>query len=115
MLHALSLNKLVFADVATGKKTFDVRKNDPHFKVNDYVAFNECDNSNEFTGRCIIAKIVYIYEDENYIQPEYCVIGIIPVQMHCNNALYQRDAITGKITNAYFVYNRGLTMMQESR
>lgn len=41
MIHQLKIDSEYFDDVASGKKTFEVRKNDRNFLVGDFLALNE--------------------------------------------------------------------------
>lgn len=41
MIHQLKCDSKFFEDVASGKKTFEVRKNDRDFFVGDFLALNE--------------------------------------------------------------------------
>lgn len=41
MIHQLKCDSKFFEDVASRKKTFEVRKNDRDFNVGDFLALNE--------------------------------------------------------------------------
>ena len=44
MIHSVKIQPHYFNDVLTGRKTFEVRKNDRNYRVGDYIALNEwCD------------------------------------------------------------------------
>ena len=71
MIHELKTMQPYFDDVSRGKKMFEVRKADRGYSVGDFVALNEyienyecydeIENlSGEYTGRCILLKIVCI-------------------------------------------------------
>ena len=53
-IHELKLAKMYYADVASGKKRFELRKNDRGFKVGDGLRLKEYTNGEE-TGRYIDA------------------------------------------------------------
>lgn len=74
-IHELKLAKMYFIDVATGRKSFELRKNDRGFKVGDGVRLNEYVDGHE-TGRWITADIVYILEDYTGLEEGYCILGI---------------------------------------
>lgn len=60
----------------SGKKTFEVRKNDRKFCIGDVLALKEWDNI-RYSGREIKAEVVYILNDRFVgIQPGYVVMGI---------------------------------------
>lgn len=94
MIHEVKILPKYFEDVESGRKTFEVRKNDRPYKVGDYLALNEWEN-NEYSGRFILAQIVYILTDEQYVKSGYCVLGIVPRNIelelvnHCN--VYDRE------------------------
>ena len=62
-------------DVATGKKSFELRKNDRGFKTGDALRLNEYADGKE-TGRHIEADIVYMLEDYSGLQEGFCILGI---------------------------------------
>lgn len=74
-IHELKLAKMYFTDVATGRKSFELRKNDRGFRVGDGVRLNEYVDGHE-TGRWITADIIYILEDYTGIEEGYCILGI---------------------------------------
>lgn len=74
-IHELKLAKMYFIDVATGRKSFELRKNDRGFKIGDGVRLNEYVDGHE-TGRWITADIIYILEDYTGLEEGYCILGI---------------------------------------
>lgn len=83
MVHQLKCAANFFDDVVTGKKTFEVRKNDRDFHVGDYLALNEltpheCNEKHEHleTGRSAIFYVHYILDDPAYCLPGYVILGI---------------------------------------
>ena len=79
-IHELKLAKMYYADVASGKKRFELRKNDRGFKVGDGLRLKEYTNGEE-TGRYIDADIVYMLEDFAGLTDGYCVLGIEVVRV----------------------------------
>lgn len=76
MEHELKIYPKYFDAVISGKKTFEIRKNDRKFCVGDVLALKEWDNI-RYSGREIKAKVVYILDDGFVgIWPEYVVMGI---------------------------------------
>ena len=65
MIHALKTIPEYFEVSAAGVKSFEVRKNDRPYSLGDYVALNEV-SGGEYTGRCMLHKIVYILHDTEY-------------------------------------------------
>lgn len=85
MLHQLKIRPEYFIDVATGRKTFEVRKNDRDFHVGDFLGLNELTSvhGNEIseikeTGRFILAEVTYVISDVNYVKEGYVILGIKP-------------------------------------
>ncbi|WP_455719025.1 DUF3850 domain-containing protein [Anaerosporobacter sp.] len=85
MLHQLKTTAEYFLDVASGKKTFEVRKNDRDFCVGDFIGLNELtnkpvNNKDDYkeTGRFILAEVTYVLNDINYVKDGYVVLGIKP-------------------------------------
>ena len=74
-VHELKLAAMYFKDVATGKKSFELRKNNRGFKTGDALRLNEYADGKE-TGRHIEADIIYMSEDYSGLQEGYCILGI---------------------------------------
>ncbi len=66
MVHALKMYENFFEAVASGEKTFEVRKNDRNYQVGDILALNEYklneSGKGSYTGRHLIVKVTYILE-----------------------------------------------------
>lgn len=72
-IHELKLSTEFYSDVETKIKTFEIRKNDRNFKINDVLLLKEWDGV-KYTGRFIERKICYITD---FCQKEnYVVLGI---------------------------------------
>lgn len=74
-IHEVKLAAMYFDDVAAGTKSFELRKNDRHYKTGDLLKQLEYDNGN-YTGRSILADITYMLEDYSGIQEGYCILAI---------------------------------------
>lgn len=74
MIHALKILPEFFKAMAAGTKSFEVRKNDRPYHTGDYVALNEW-NSEQYTGKCTLQKIVYILNDPEYCKEGYVILG----------------------------------------
>ncbi len=90
MIHQLKQASIYFEDVISGKKPFEVRKNDRNFKVGDYLALNEltpheCNDKGEHleTGRSALFRVTYVLDDPEYCKEGYVVLVIQP----CNVSL----------------------------
>ncbi|MGE6376593.1 ASCH/PUA domain-containing protein [Peribacillus muralis] len=75
MTHGLKIHPEYFEAVITGKKTFEIRKNDKDYHVGDKLFLNEFDPINQkYTGRRTRVIVTYI---TGYAQVDnYVVMGI---------------------------------------
>lgn len=79
MIHELKQYPEHFEDVISGKKNFEVRKNDRPFKNGDLLALNEYNpDSKEYTNRSCVVYIDYILNDPNYCKEGYVILSIKP-------------------------------------
>lgn len=76
MIHELKISPEYFMDVVSGKKTFEIRKNDRDFKVGDYAKLNEYDAENGYTGESMTFEITYVMTDAEYVKEGFAVLGI---------------------------------------
>lgn len=67
--HDLKCKPEYFARIATGQKTFEIRKNDRDFQVGDILILLKTG-----TYDCISAEVVYMTDFEQ--KPGYVVLGI---------------------------------------
>ena len=73
--HKIKLSSKYFDDVKSGRKSFEIRKNDRNYRVNDILIMQEYTESGEYTDRYIEAVIIYILEC-NYLKDGYVALGI---------------------------------------
>lgn len=73
--HEVKLASMSYDDVAGGKRTFELRKNDRGYKVGDILHMLEFKNG-KHTGRTIKADIVYMLEEYTGLVEDYCILGI---------------------------------------
>lgn len=75
-LHRLKIQPEYFEAVCDGRKSFEIRKNDRHFRVGDRLILQEYNpETQQYTGRVIERRISYI---TNYAQQEnYVVMAIV--------------------------------------
>lgn len=75
-LHTLKILPEYFNDVKIGVKTFELRRNDRDFNLNDTLLLQEFDGKN-YTGRELIKSVSYILYGGNYgLDKDYCILGI---------------------------------------
>ena len=74
-VHRIRLAKMFFGDVASGKKPFELRKNDSDYKQGDILELAEYTNGEE-TGRIIKAEVTYMLQQYAGLAEGYCVMAI---------------------------------------
>lgn len=74
-VHQIKLKRQYFKDVADGKKTFELRKNDRGYRVGDVLDMREIKDGEE-TGQHIRAEITYMLENYEGIEEGYCILAI---------------------------------------
>ena len=77
MTHELKILPQWFADVNSGKKNFEIRRNDRDFKVGDLLCLKEYEKG-RYTGNEVIREIEYIYKgDGTYgLSADFCILGM---------------------------------------
>lgn len=74
-VHSIKLASNYYDDVATGKKTFELRKNDRGYREGHKLELLEFAEGRH-TGRVIKADITYMLEDYTGLEDGYCILGI---------------------------------------
>ena len=83
MIHELKILPVYFDAVVSGKKTFEVRKNDRPFHEGDLLALNEFDAEHKcYTGNSVLVYIDYILDDADYCKSGYVVMSIKPCAVY---------------------------------
>lgn len=77
MVHHLKIQKKFFNPILSGKKRFEVRKDDrtPRFSVGDTLLLEEIGDNQEKSGRTAKVLVDYIYRGE-LCRPGYCIMSI---------------------------------------
>lgn len=78
-VHDVKLGATFFEDVKTGRKTFELRKNDRGYKEGDTIVLHEYKDG-ATTGRTITKKIVYMLEGFTGLEDGYCILGLGEVE-----------------------------------
>jgi hypothetical protein len=80
MIHSLKIWPEMFKDVVSGVKTFEYRKADRAYQVNDILELCEWDQKyNTFTGNKFYVIVTYIIKGGSFGIPEdYCIMSIVP-------------------------------------
>lgn len=76
--HKLKLAKMFFNDMQTGRKPFDLQKNDQEYQLGDVIEYREMDNG-EPTGRVIEKEITYILEGFAGLKEDYCILALADI------------------------------------
>ena len=79
MIHQLKIKKEYFKDVMSGRKKFEVRKNDRQFKRGDLLAFNEIGDDGKETDNVAIVKVIYLLDSPDYCKKGYVIMGMSDV------------------------------------
>jgi ParB family chromosome partitioning protein len=75
-VHQIRLVSIYFDDVCSGKKSFELQKNDRHYKVGDIIEMMEfADGKN--TGRSVRVLVTYLLEDYPGIEDGYCIMATL--------------------------------------
>lgn len=79
MTHALKTWLKFYADLKDGGKTFELRKDDRPFNLDDTLLLQEFDEKkNGYTGNELFFTITYILRDANFfgLRDGFCILGI---------------------------------------
>lgn len=74
-VHDIKIAASYYDDVASGRKRFELRKNDRGYKVGDSLKMLEFKDG-KHTGRIIDAEIIYMLEEYAGLEEGYCILGI---------------------------------------
>lgn len=73
--HRLKLAKMFFDAVDTGKKSFELQKNDRNYQIGDVLELHEMSDGKE-TGRVTEKQVIYILEGFKGLEEGYCILGL---------------------------------------
>jgi hypothetical protein len=89
MNHKLKTIQPFFGDVEQGIKTFEVRKNDRNFQVNDTLTLQHyIPSQDRYTGREIRCRVVYMLSDETYCKDGFVILGIEKIKSSSRTIKY---------------------------
>lgn len=77
MIHELKITPEYFDAILSGDKTFEVRRDDRPYAVNDGLCLREY-KGHGYTGRELACKVSYVMRDCNYCKEGFCILGIVP-------------------------------------
>jgi len=76
--HELKIRPKFFEAVVSGRKTFEIRKNDRNFKVGDCIVLKEYRKEKGYTGKRAMFNITYVMTDNEFVKRGFAVLGIKP-------------------------------------
>lgn len=79
MIHELKILPEYFEAVASGAKTFELRKDDrePRFEVWDNLCLMEWDKiSSRYTGKAVVVSVTSVLRNFPGLEPGYCILGL---------------------------------------
>lgn len=74
-VHHIRIGTSFFGDVCSGKKTFELRKNDRGYEQGDILEMAEFTNG-KYTGRSVKVCVTYMLEDFAGLKEGYCIMAI---------------------------------------
>lgn len=74
MIHKLKTVQPFYTDVVAGHKTFEIRKNDRKFRLNDILFLEEYSPATGYSGKGESFEVIYITAYEQ--REDYIVMGI---------------------------------------
>lgn len=74
-IHQIRLSAQYFEDVCSGKKNFELRKNDRGYKIGDILEMMEYKDGRN-TGRMARAEVTYLLEDYTGLEEGYCIMAV---------------------------------------
>ena len=89
--HLLKILPGYYADITTGRKSFEVRENDKDFKLGDLLQFRHVSDEIIYPGVWIITYI--LRGGQHGIDPSYVVLGISPFIVSAVNDTRQTVSI----------------------
>lgn len=73
-IHQIRLASMYFDDVVSGKKSFELRKNDRGYKEGDFLEMMEFKDGKN-TGRTVRVLVTYLLDDYTGLEDGYCIMG----------------------------------------
>lgn len=74
-VHEIKLAASYYEDVASGRKCFELRKNDREYKTGDGLKLLEYKDG-KYTGRKLKADIIYMLQEHSGLEEGHCILGI---------------------------------------
>lgn len=84
MIHELKILRPYFLAIYTGRKHFELRKNDRGYEVGHVLKLHEWDNEKGYSGHTINAEITYIISEGFGLQPGFVCMSIRVISIDHN-------------------------------
>lgn len=99
--HELKTWPVFYKAIIDGSKTFEVRKNDRNFKVNDVLLLREYDpDAEQYTGSSTKRKVTYVLGDNPFFQLNKMVIlGLQPIPQSAIPTDEQKQVFCDKLSD----------------
>lgn len=96
--HTVKILPEYYEAVSSGKKLFEVRKNDRGYNAGDFILLREYESQEGFSGRALLCRITYMLSDESYCKEGYSILGIKVIrramkQKRGSNETYPGNAV----------------------
>lgn len=75
IVHELKIHPKFLKDIQLKKKCFEVRKNDRNYQIGDILHLREYLDG-EYTGISIARKVIYIFDDADYVKEGFVILGL---------------------------------------
>lgn len=82
-VHQIRIATTYFEDAASGRKSFELRKNDRNYKEGDILEMMEFKDGRN-TGRTIRKVVTYLLENYSGLQDGYCIMGTKDIEQQEN-------------------------------
>lgn len=82
MIHHLKIAPCYYREVAAGRKSFELRKNDRNFKPGDSLILQEYSGAlKRYTGREISCDVPYVLHGGGLgLDKDYCILAIVNIK-----------------------------------
>jgi ASCH domain. len=77
-IHDIKIWPEFFDAVQSGRKNFEIRKNDRDYKVGDILLLREWDKELGYTGKAELKRVTYLVQAEFGLPDDICVMSLEP-------------------------------------
>lgn len=105
-IHELKILSQYFIEVKSGRKNFELRKNDRNYQTGDILVLNEWNNTAKcYAGNWVRVRATYILEDakEYGLSDGFCIIGFV---LEDNSSKTAEDELKVRFKNGWLVASK---------